>query len=508
MTAEIADNRAGSVCARPGRARLPSWVPVAAIIVILVARVAFSLLVPPNEDEAYYFAWGQHLQLSYYDHAPLHGWMQGLSTAIFGWSHWAMRAMSFVTLAATAAIFWYWAGRLAPLDRVNFFLTSLAIYMASPVVFAISVLAFPDHWLMFLSLASTHFFALFFAERLEGRRGLYRFLYAGAALLGLAALAKYNAVVLGLAVAAFIVFDRRLRPLLREPQLYLAALLSVAMLAPVLIWNLQNDFASIRYQLYGRYAPGGPGVMGEFSLERFGVFVLTSAVYVSPFVVIPLLRLLFSRKQGDFGGALGGIATWTFICSSLIIGYIAFFARAAVHWNILAFLALLPLAALHFRWRVALAGHLLLGTAAIVILAGYFVTFPALQDSPQGDREAARVYGWEQVSARMEELRREHGAAALASIYYGGASKIAFAAGPGAVVTTLASAHDSFDEWRDEAGLKGRDIVIHDEWGHIDRVADQFETIEDLGTIEVSRFGKTIIVYALHLGRGYRGLED
>ena len=218
MTAEISNNgSAATLPGSPARARLPAWAPATVIIIVLLARVAFSLFVPPNEDEAYYFAWGQHLQLSYYDHAPLHGWMQGLSTAIFGWSHWAMRAMSFVTLAATAAIFWYWAGRLAPMDRTNFFLTSLAIYMASPVVFAISVLAFPDHWLMFLSLASIHFFALFFAERLAGRRGLYRFLYAGAALLGLAALAKYNAVALGLAVAGFVIFDRRLRPLLRRP---------------------------------------------------------------------------------------------------------------------------------------------------------------------------------------------------------------------------------------------------------------------------------------------------
>ena len=171
MTAEISNNgSAATLPGSPARARLPAWAPATVIIIVLLARVAFSLFVPPNEDEAYYFAWGQHLQLSYYDHAPLHGWMQGLSTAIFGWSHWAMRAMSFVTLAATAAIFWYWAGRLAPMDRTNFFLTSLAIYMASPVVFAISVLAFPDHWLMFLSLASIHFFALFFAERLATGR--------------------------------------------------------------------------------------------------------------------------------------------------------------------------------------------------------------------------------------------------------------------------------------------------------------------------------------------------
>ena len=204
------------------------------VAALLVIKLAFCLVVPPNEDEAYYWLWGQHLELSYFDHAPLVGWMQGLSHLLFGWNLFALRAASFATFLGTALILRHWAKRLAPEDWQAYFWTSLAIYLASPLIFAITSLAYPDHWLMFFSLVSAHFFARFFADQIEGNRLRHLDLYLGAASLGLAALAKYNAVLMGIAVVVLILVHKRLRPLLRDPHLYLAALVSLGMLAPVM----------------------------------------------------------------------------------------------------------------------------------------------------------------------------------------------------------------------------------------------------------------------------------
>src|SRR5687768_10103225 len=258
------------------RVQVPTAFAVAVVLVLLAAKLAYAVCVPPNEDEAYYWQWGQHLALSYFDHAPLVGWTQAISALLLGWSSFALRATTFVTLAGTALIFWTWSKRFAPDDAPNLFWTGLAIYLSSPLVFAFTTLAFPDHWLIFLSLASAHFFALFLGERLAGRAGRYRHLYLGAALLGVAALAKYNAVIMGVAIAGLVIFHPKLRGLLRDPHLWLAALLAATMLTPVILWNATNGFASFAFQLHGRFAPGGPGIMGQFSLERFTIFVMTS----------------------------------------------------------------------------------------------------------------------------------------------------------------------------------------------------------------------------------------
>src|SRR5262249_34032638 len=51
------------------------------------------------QDEAYYWMWGQHPALSYFDHPPLNAWLLGLSSTVFGWSVFALRlpvALSFL----------------------------------------------------------------------------------------------------------------------------------------------------------------------------------------------------------------------------------------------------------------------------------------------------------------------------------------------------------------------------------------------------------------------------
>ena len=68
----------------------PRWKIVLLQLVVLYLlglKLWFGLAVTPMGDEAYYWMWGQHLSWSYFDHPPLHGWLQGLVAAVFGWSN-------------------------------------------------------------------------------------------------------------------------------------------------------------------------------------------------------------------------------------------------------------------------------------------------------------------------------------------------------------------------------------------------------------------------------------
>ena len=77
-----------------------------------------------------------------------------------------------------------------------------------------------------------------FLESWEKGAPRWGVLFVAAFALGLAALSKYSAVFVALAVALHIALAPRRWPLLRAWQLYAAALLTMAMLLPVLIWNL------------------------------------------------------------------------------------------------------------------------------------------------------------------------------------------------------------------------------------------------------------------------------
>ena len=75
-------------------------------------------------------------------------------------------------------------------------------------------------------------------------------------------------------------------------------------------------------------------------------------------------------------------------------------------------------------------------------------------------------------------------------------------------MTSLAPTREAFDDWRDEAALQGKDLIIQDEWNAIKRVSDQFESVTLLDEITPTRFGKPLLRYKLYLGAGYKGLPQ
>src|SRR3569833_103555 len=218
---------------------------------LMALRLWYDLTVPPLGDEAYYWMWGQHLSWSYFDHPPLDGWLQGLVAAIFGWSNFSVRLLTWLSFAASMAILWFWSKRLAPDDRESWVWHSAVIYLTIPVIFTMSSFAFHDHLLVALVLAASYTFYVFATDWEAGLRR-WRWLFAAAVLLGLATLTKYNGVLLGVAFAVWILWRPKLRGLYLTPQLWLAALLAVAIQAPVIYWNFTENLASFRFHLTGR----------------------------------------------------------------------------------------------------------------------------------------------------------------------------------------------------------------------------------------------------------------
>src|SRR5882757_4231869 len=127
----------------------------------LAPRIYFQLNADLVSDEPYYWMWGQHLGWSYFDHPPLHAWLLRLMSLIFGWHPISVRILTWFTLAGVMAIFWAWAKRLGPENPQLWFWRTAAIYLSSPLFFAITLVAYNDHLLIFLGLLAVHCFIVF-----------------------------------------------------------------------------------------------------------------------------------------------------------------------------------------------------------------------------------------------------------------------------------------------------------------------------------------------------------
>jgi 4-amino-4-deoxy-L-arabinose transferase-like glycosyltransferase len=116
------------------------------------AWLALAALLPPADDEVYYWCWAQRLQLSYYDHPPMVAYMIRLSTAVFGDTLFATRLPAVVsTITMLAVIGWLTRPR-----------TLLPLVLFTPLFTFGAVLVTPDtpllmFWALYLAwLVGTH----------------------------------------------------------------------------------------------------------------------------------------------------------------------------------------------------------------------------------------------------------------------------------------------------------------------------------------------------------------
>ena len=185
-------------------------------IAFLAIKLALLVFSHPFMDETYYFLWGQHPAFSYFDHPPMVGWTEGLAGTLFGWSILGLRFFVLLTLLGDLALLWLLARQLKGDDWHEAFWPSAAIFLVTPIFFALTNVALPDHLLLFFSLAT-----VYTVERLRSASASRWFYLAGLAI-GLATLSKYTGALLGVGLVLSILFSSRLRPLLRSPHLYLA----------------------------------------------------------------------------------------------------------------------------------------------------------------------------------------------------------------------------------------------------------------------------------------------
>lgn len=459
------------------------------VAILIVAKLLLLVFGGVFQDEAYYWLWGQHPALSYFDHPPLNAWLQGLSSAIFGWNRFAMRLPVALSLIADIGLVWLISKRIA-WDWPEHFWRMLILFLGTPIFFAVTAVALPDHLLVTFALASLYFLLSFFQRWPELPR--WRDLYLGAFFLGLAALSKYNAVFLGVGLGLYIVIAPRARPLLLKPQLYLAAAIAIVMQAPVLIWNLQQDLASFSFIFGARHSGLGA------TFEGTGQWLVGLVLLVGPFLLVPMLGFAFSRRKGE------GLSRTTFWVSTVVILGISAVTATLFHWNLMAYLAALPFLAFHMRWRWLTWLHTLYSVAFLgFMLVNYSVT-PLTDVQGWKDEATGWAYGWDETAAAVRTARSEHDVGFIATADYTTAALLGFALAD-KDVTSLNSRRDQFDYWFDETAHAGQDAILFgDTWRPLTPdIAARFAEVIPLVEIPVIRGGKEIDRHQIYLGKGF-----
>jgi 4-amino-4-deoxy-L-arabinose transferase-like glycosyltransferase len=286
----------------------PAKVALALALALIGYRLTLGLFdrTELSTDEAQYWFWGQSFAFGAYSKPPLIGWITRLSTDLFGQSVAAVRVPAILFHAATAAVIFACARRLASAPAAAL---SALLYLVSPAVVLGSALMTTDTPLL---LAAS--LALLAQLQLGEAQALAKRAPRAAVLLGLALgfgiLAKHAMLFwLGGAVAA-----AAMAPMFRpgRSDLLIAGAVMLAVIALHLAWLAQHGFITVSHiQDIAKGAEASAWRPLRFVAEQFlvaGPFTfaaiwlarrdLPSAKPLLALVLVPLIIVLLQAVKG------------------------------------------------------------------------------------------------------------------------------------------------------------------------------------------------------------------
>ncbi|MEM1343988.1 MAG: glycosyltransferase family 39 protein [Pseudomonadota bacterium] len=332
-------------------------------LVVLAAEA-----MPVHFDEAQYWAYGQELAWGYYSKPPGVGAVIALSTGLLGDTLFALRLPSPLAHAGIALLIHLSAARLFD-ARTGFW--AAAGYTLAPGVTVSAMIVSTDPPMM-LAWA----LALYALIRARASTGWLWWAVLGIAI-GLGALAKYTMLAFAVGALGWGLFSAEGRTLRGAA---IAAALAFATLAPNLLWNAANGFATLTHVAEDA-APegtawGNPATLAEFLGAQLGV--------IGPVFFLAILAQLWRRREMAREPNLALIGWLTF---ALLIPFVAlsFASRAQPNWAAPAYICGSILAArwlLTRDWRRAL----IWGQAGFGVLAALSVYALAALYADQGER--------------------------------------------------------------------------------------------------------------------------
>ncbi|NNK93156.1 MAG: glycosyltransferase [Desulfobacterales bacterium] len=260
-----------------------------AVVGIIGSAIAIRLLyfgLPElMEQEAYYWNYSQHLDLSYLDHPPMVATIIWLGTLLFGTNEFGVRIGAFVCWFITVFFIYRLTSRIYPGSAA---LGSIALLALLPLYFGAGLMMTPDAPLLAAWSALLYFL---YRTLVEGEAKAW----TGVGLsLGCGLISKYTIILLGPAILSFMLIDRDARRWFIKPGPYVAVVLALVLFLPVLIWNFQHEWASFLFQ-------GGQRVAGKtfFTTHRLIGYIV---VILTPAGVLAVFHLLFAK--GRFAGLI------------------------------------------------------------------------------------------------------------------------------------------------------------------------------------------------------------
>jgi hypothetical protein len=355
-------------------------------------------------DESQYWVWSRELAFGYFSKPPLLAWVIAAAEHVCGSSEACIRAPAPILYFGTSLLVYAVARQLY--DAQVAFYAALSTALATGAVFSSRIISTDVPLLFFWALA-----LLAYVKLMDGA-GLRWAVVLGVAF-GFGLMAKYAMIyfVLGIALAA--VIEPTARGVLRGGGLWLALLIAAAVVAPNLLWNLDNGLATFKHtgdNIQGSGIALDPLKGLEFIGAQFGVF--------GP-VVFAVLLVAMIRVASPVLHRADRLMLAFAIPPLVLVTCVGFVTRALANWAAASFISgVVVVVALLVRreaWKwLALSLSIGIVVQGAIIAGDAMATRLNVSWLANGDIYH-RTLGWRALGERAGALARRVGAHTIAA---------------------------------------------------------------------------------------------
>ena len=324
-------------------------------------------------DEAQYWDWSRHLDLSYYSKGPMVAYIIHASCALLGNTMPAVRLPALI-LAIGTSICTYWLTRkLFGSDRLALGAVLLGaivpMYAAGAVLMTIDPPLF-FFWALATCLAATAIF--------DNRNWAWP---CAGFVAGLGVLTKYAMLLWPPFVLLFLLIDSRSRSKLKTAWPWVMTLIALLCLTPVVIWNAKHDWVSLHHVA----SQTGADSTGAFGRGNLPAFVGAQIGAINPALAVLMAAAVFYAIRSKNDPHLRAMRYLLCIggCLLLLCVLDSLRAKVQVNWPAPAYFTLLILTAyfISTHWKATrgwFIGAVMFGVAVQPILQDLTRLYPVV----------------------------------------------------------------------------------------------------------------------------------
>lgn len=488
---------------------------IAVILFFTLLRIFLSFFLELGNDESYYWTYAGRLQWNYFDHPPLVGvWIKLFTLNLLPDDPIFFMRLGSIISCAFSAYFIYKTIATISSERaamIGTFLYNISFY----ATISAGTIMTPDVPQMVFWTLSMYMITKIFKDV---NRWKYWLLFGISA--GLCIMSKVHGVFLWGGFFLYAVFY--MRELFFKKQAYAAALITMLIISPILIWNIQNDFITYRFHS-DRVAIEKEAALHWLSLLR----EIIGQVFVNnPFNIALVFIFLFSKKALSDAAP---IRVFKFIALPLlgIIFVIALFRQSLPHWSGPVYVTLLPIAAIGLsqlslrtatntlRWAFGYTGIFLLMLIAAVNF--YPGSFGKKSEPNLGKGDISLdAFGWREAGEKFGMLYKSTSIVSkpplVCNDWWGAHEEYYFARPLGIPMIGLGTVSNLHHyAWRNKYTLPKTNMdtafcIVHSDEYYDPRkaYADYYSTVDSVTTINILRGNKPAHNFYVYRLSGWR----